>query len=463
MIMEGGRNMSEIYDLVVIGSGPGGHIAAINAAKFGMKVVIIEKDVLGGVCLNVGCIPSKALIKQAEYFTCIPKLEAIGVSVDLTRLEYQLVHEKSRQAVEKLAKGLAFHLKKSGVEVIYGEGKITGAKEVVVNGKKIETKHILIATGSRPIEIPGWEFDSKRIVSSTDVLNLKELPKSMIILGGGVVGVELAYVLSTFGVDVHIVEMMKNILPREDEEIVRVLNRELKKKGIKISTSTKVIDIEKKDDEGLVATLEDLKKNKMLTEYADMLFIAVGRKPNSEKIGIEELEVAVKNGFVEVNSNYQTNISSIYAIGDVIDTPMLAHVASREGELAVEHMLGKEIEKIDNLSVPSVVYAEPQIASFGYSEERLKEKEIPYEKAVHQYRANGKAVAVGEVEGLVKVFVHQETKKLLGVHIVGKQATEIIHELLLAKNADMKLEDIINVVHAHPTFSELLREAVLSF
>ncbi|MGQ9616039.1 MAG: dihydrolipoyl dehydrogenase [Spirochaetota bacterium] len=451
------------YDVVIIGAGPGGYVAAIRASQLGLKVAVIEKDKPGGVCLNIGCIPSKALIHQAELFLSIEDLKASGVKVDVSEFSYEKVWEKSRKAADMLSRGVNYLLKKNRVELIAGRAVLKGPHEVHVDGadgsKKISGKNIIIATGSRPREIPGFPFDEERVLSSDGALMMKKLPESMIILGGGFIGVEFAHIMNAFGVDVYIVELLDRLLPLEDVEASDVLTKSFKKRGIKVSISTRATGLEKTGS-GVRLKIEKQSGEKAELE-ASMILVVVGRAPNIENIGLEEARITTKNGFIQVGDYYQTAVPSIYAIGDVVETPQLAHVASKEGVIAVEHIAGKNPHrKVDLTCIPSAVYCEPQVASFGLKEYQAQEKGIAYKKAVFPYRGAGKSVAVEKSEGFVKVLYDPETSEILGAQIVGVDATELIHEVLLARSSELLPGDIARMIHAHPTLSEAVMEAM---
>lgn len=448
------------YDLVVMGAGPGGYVSAIRASQLGMKVAIVEADKPGGVCLNVGCIPSKALIHLSEAYQQRTLLEELGVKVDVTGFDYSKVFKKSREAADRLSKGVQFLLKKNKVELIGSYARLSAPGKVILDdGKILCAKNILIATGSRPREIPGFPFDEQDVLSSTGALMLESLPGRILVLGGGAIGVEFAYIMNAFDVEVHLVEMLDQILPLEDAETVRVLARAFKKRGIKVNTSTKAISM-KKDGSGLKITLRNTDGAESAVE-TDKVLVAVGRAPNTEDIGLEKVGIETEKGFIPVRDYYETSVSGIYAVGDVTSSPLLAHVASGEGEIAVEHMAGKNPSvKLDPLSIPSAVYSEPQLAGFGYTEAGVKEKGIAYRAVSFPYRGSGKAVAIGKPDGLVKVIIDSDTDEILGAHIVGEDATELIHELLLARSAELLPEDIADMIHAHPTLSETVMEGM---
>ena len=451
--------MAYDYDLVVIGAGPGGYVAAIRASQLGMKAAVIEKDKPGGVCLNIGCIPSKALIHQAEVFHSIKDLEGLGVKVDASAFDYGQVFKKSRKAADMLSKGVSFLLKKNKVEYITGTAEIKGPNEVSIDGSRtVSGKNILVATGSRPREIPGFPFDEKKVLSSNGALMLEKLPKSIIILGGGFIGVEFAHIMSSFGVEVQVVELLDRLLPIEDEESSAVLTRSFKKRKIGMHVSTKATGM-KSTKGGVSLSIEKQDGEKAELE-AEMLLVVVGRAPNTEGIGLENVGIKTEKGFIPVGDYYQTSVPSIYAIGDVVATPQLAHVASKEGEIAVEHMAGKEpVPRVDPYTIPSAVYCEPQVASFGYKEYEAKQEGLNYQKAMFPYRGAGKSVAIEKSDGHVKILYDPETSEILGAHVVGADATELIHELLLAKSSELLPADIAEMIHAHPTLSEALMEA----
>ncbi|MFP4460972.1 MAG: dihydrolipoyl dehydrogenase [Thermotogota bacterium] len=445
------------YELAIIGAGPGGYVGAIRAAQLGIKTVVIERDKPGGVCLNIGCIPSKALIHQAEKFNAIADLEKMGVKVDLTDFDYKQVYKKSSLAAKKLSKGVQFLLKKNKVDYIEGQATFKDKQTLLVNDEKIQADHIIIATGSRPKEIPGFEIDEDKILSSTGALMLEKLPKRMLILGSGAIGVEFSHVFSSFGVEIHLVEMLDNIIPTEDEDISKELEKTFKKRKINIYTSTKATEVEQTDN-GLIVTLKDKEDQEEKVEV-DKILLAVGRDPNVQDLGLEQIGVELERGnFIKTGDYYETTVKEIYAVGDVTASPLLAHVASKEAEIVVEHIAGKNTEKkLDSYLIPGAVYSEPEIGSFGLKEKDIGDKKVKVSK--FPYKAIGKATAVEQSEGFIKLLTDEESGEIVGVSIIGAQATELIHEFLLAKDLGISIEKIAKLIHAHPTLSEGLMEA----
>ena len=453
--------MSNSYDLIVIGAGPGGYVAAIRAAQLGLKAVVVEKDQPGGVCLNWGCIPSKNLIHQAEVFHSLHEMEAVGVGVDRSKLNYAAVHANSRKVVKTLTSGVSGLLKNNKVDLITGTASITGKGEVTVDGKdKLAGKHILVATGSRTMQVPGFECDEQQVLSSNGILAMTTLPQSMVILGGGAIGCEFAYVLNSFGVKVTLVEALDHILPTEDFETCAVLEHSLLRDGIDVRAKTRALALNK-TIQSVTVSLQDGAGNTEEIE-AEQVLVVFGRVPNTEGLGLKEMGVKLDDrGYVTIGDYCQTSAAGIYAIGDITRTPALAHVASKEGEIAVEHMAGHQPDKVvDPDSVPSAIYCEPQVAGFGLREDAARDQGIAVKKSVFHYAGAGKTIAVGKPDGLVKVLCDPASDEILGAHIVGHNATELIHELLLARSSELLPEDIANTIHAHPTISEAVMEAL---
>lgn len=447
------------YDIAIIGAGPGGYVAAIRAKQLGLTVALIEKETQGGVCLNWGCIPSKSLIHQAEIFSEIPHIEKWGVNIDVSKFQYSSVHKTSRKAVKKLTAGVGSLLKKNSVDFIKGEAYIKGPQEIEVKGQgNIKAKKIIIATGSRPRIIPGFEFDEKTVLSSTGILSQEELPKSLVILGAGAIGMEFAFVMNAFGVAVTLIEMMPQVLPLEDKDIATVVEKSFASSGITIHTATKATKMTKSDTS--VSIDIENEKGEKSTLKAEKLLVAVGRAPNTEGLGLDNIGVSLEKGYIKIKDYNETNIPGIYAIGDIVwGTPLLAHVASKEGEIAVEHIAGHAHEaSLDMLSIPSAVYCNPQVGSFGLTEEKAKTQGIDYKTASFSYAGAGKAVAIEQANGIVKIITDNKNGEIIGAHIVGYSATEIIHELLLARKGELMPEDIATMIHAHPTISEAVME-----
>ncbi|CAB1079403.1 dihydrolipoamide dehydrogenase [Alkalispirochaeta odontotermitis] len=451
-----------MYDVAVIGAGPGGYVAAIRAAQLGLNTCVIERDKPGGVCLNVGCIPTKSFIHQAELFESQKELAEIGVTPDSKNLDFAKVVAKSQLAVGKLVDGVEHLLRKNHVELVNGTAKITGKNSILLDdGAEIHTKNIIIATGSRPMEVPGFEFDEKQVLSSTGILSLSKLPKRLVILGAGAIGCEFAYIMNAFGVDVQLVEMADHILPTEDEEASEMLADMLREQGVTIHTSSRARSL-KKTKRSVTVMLESSDGNQKELK-ADKALCVFGRAANTDAIGLEHIAIETNRGCIAVGDFYQTQTPGVFAIGDVIDTPQLAHLASREGEIAVEYIAGHQPERqVDPNEIVYALYCNPQLASFGQREEQLAERNIPYESVVFPYAGIGKAVAIGKSDGMVKLLFDKQKRELLGAHIVGHNATELIHELLLAKTAELLPIDIGSMIHAHPTFSEGIMESMLA-
>jgi dihydrolipoamide dehydrogenase len=420
--------------------------------------VVIEKDKPGGVCLNVGCIPSKSLINSAGIYESAAKLERFGIGVDRNGFDYSRVQALSAQAASRLSKGVEFLLKKNGIDYISGQARLKSPGVVQVEGTgEIAGKNVLLATGSRPREIPGFVIDEKKIISSTGALALTKLPKRLLILGAGAIGVEFAHVFNAFGVEVILVEMLERILPLEDAEVVEVLTRAFKKRKIEMRTDARAAGF-KKSGKVLAIDLEsgDAKE----TMEADLVLVAVGRSPNSEDLGLEEAGVETNKGWVVTGEHYQTGADGVYAIGDLIGEFLLAHAASRQGEMVAEHLAGLETSpRLATDLIPRAIYCEPQIAGFGPTEAEAAEVGIAVKKSVFPYRGAGKAVATERIDGLVKILAREDTGELIACHVVGAEATELIHEMMLAKSAELVAEDIGHTVHAHPTLSEAVMGA----
>ncbi|HLW28326.1 MAG TPA: dihydrolipoyl dehydrogenase [Kiloniellales bacterium] len=451
------------YDVVVIGGGPGGYVCAIRAAQLGLKVACVEKDsTLGGTCLNVGCIPSKALLHASEKFEEANKsLGKFGVKLGKVSLDLPAMLAHKDSVVDANVKGIEFLFKKNKVDWLKGEGRITGPGTVNVAGESVSAKNIVIATGSTHVDLPGIEVDEKRIVSSTGALNLPKVPKRLVVVGGGYIGLEMGSVWQRAGAEVTVVEFLDRIVPGMDGEIAKTFQRVLKKQGMKFKLSTKVTSATK-EGSSVKLTLEQAKSGKTENLECDVLLIAVGRKPFTQGLGLEEVGVALdERGRVKVDEGYQTSVSGIYAIGDVIEGPMLAHKAEEEG-VAVAEMLAGLPGHVNYETVPGIVYTSPEVASVGKTEEQLKEAGIDYRVGKFPFTANGRARAMNSSEGMVKILADKATDKILGAHILGPEAGNLLHEIVVAMEFGGSAEDLARSFHAHPTLNEAVKEAALA-
>jgi len=459
------------YDVVVVGGGVGGYTAAIRAVQLGFKVALIESARLGGICLNWGCIPSKSLLKAAELMHTLKKTKEFGITCDNIAFDFPAVIKRSRDIADKSEKGVQYLMKKNKIAYIVGFGKILkGADgdntvEVTKDGavvEEIKAKHIIVATGSRARAFPGMNVDGKKVLSFMEAIVLDKIPESMTIIGGGAIGVEFAYFWSSFGVKVTIVEMMDQLLPVEDKELTDVLGREFRKLGITALLGTKVdeIKVEKKAPNSkseVVKTKVSGKTNEVIE--SDHALVAVGFAGNVENMGLEEAGVKVEKGFIKVDANYKTNIDGIYAVGDVNGPPWLAHVASAEGINCVEKIKGLDTPDIDYNCIPAVTFCQPQVASVGLTEKKAREMGYDIKIGKFPFSASGKGRAIGETAGLVKVIYDAKYDELIGAHVCGSEASELIAELTLGKSLESTHEQIIKTVHAHPTLSEAIMEA----
>jgi len=440
------------FDLVIIGAGPGGYVAAIYAAQNGLKTAIVEKNKrLGGTCLNIGCIPTKAYIETAKYLRKIKFMKELGIEVKEFSFDFKKASKRKDRIVNKLTKGIEFLMQKNGIEVINGTASFIDNSTLEVNGKKIEFENCIIATGSKPAELPHITFDGEFVISSTEALSFETLPKSMAIIGGGVIGVEFASIMSAFGVETTILELMPQLIPGMDKEAAEILETELKKQKVKVFTEAKVLSAKN----GKVEYEYNGEKKEIETEK---VLLAVGRKPNIDGLNLHKTDIALEKGHIKVNQNLETEVKGIYAIGDVIDTPKLAHLASREGIKAVNRIIGKEDRDDIYKACPGVVYSYPEAAFVGMSIENAKEKKIEAEEAKFPLTANGKAYIEGVKNGFAKAVFDKKSGKLLGMHIVGANASELISECAVAIHKGMKVEELSEIIHPHPTVSESLME-----
>ena len=451
------------YDLVVIGGGPGGYVAAIRAAQLGMKVACVEKRAtLGGTCLNVGCIPSKALLHSSHKLAeAKSHLAEHGVKVGSVELDLPALMKRKDEVVKGLTGGVAGLFKKNKIDHVAGLGVIKKPGQVAVDGATLVTQNILIATGSDVARLPGIEIDEKRIVSSTGALSLPQVPKHLVVVGGGYIGLEMGSVWLRLGSKVTVIEFLDQILPNMDGEVARVMRRSLEKQGMAFKTGTKVASA-KTNGAAVKLSLEPAKGGAAEAMDADVVLVAVGRVPYTEGLGLEALGVARDNrGFIRVNERFETSVAGIFAIGDVIPGPMLAHKAEDEGVACAEMMAGQK-PHIDYDAIPSVVYTWPEAASVGKTEEQLKKDGIEYKAGKFPLTANSRARANGETEGLVKLLADAKTDRLVGAHIVAGEAGTMIAELALAMEFSASAEDIARTCHAHPTLSEAVKEAALA-
>jgi dihydrolipoamide dehydrogenase len=453
------------YDVVIIGGGPGGYVAAIRASQLGLKTAVIEKGKVGGTCLHAGCIPSKALLRSAEVYANTKKGEEFGVIAPQVELDFSKVQSRKEDITDRLFNGIQHLLKKGRIDVYEGKGSITESKEVLVEMKDgeqvtLNTRNTLIATGSRPRTLPGLEADSQYVMTSDEALQMETLPDSIIIVGGGVIGIEWASMLVDFGVKVTVIEFAERILPTEDKDVSKEMQRLMKKKGVKIVTSAKVLPETLEKGQGVTITAEHKGKEKVFA--ADKLLVSVGRLPNTRGIGLEKVNITAESMFIQTNTNYQTSAPGIYAIGDVIGGLQLAHVASHEGIIAIEHMAGKEPAPLDPVLVPKCIYSSPEAASVGLTEDEAKEKGYAVKTGKFPFRAIGKALVYGETDGFVKLVVDEASDRLLGAHMVGPHVTDMITELGLAQVLKATTMNISHTIHPHPTLAEAIGEAALA-
>jgi dihydrolipoamide dehydrogenase len=461
--------VAELFDIVIIGGGTGGYVAALRASQLGHSVALIEKNEVGGTCLHKGCIPTKALLRSAEIYREVKKGNEFGIEINGYSLNYGKTVARKNKVVSQLQKGVEFLLKKGKINVIRGSASIgekIGDKYTVHIASTNEEKHVLckkiiIATGSVPRSLPGINFDSQNILSSDDMLSLSVLPKSIIIVGGGVIGVEFASLLHDFDVEVAIIEAAERIAPLEDKDISMELQRIFKKKGIKFYTNAKLL-VDKVISNDETVSIEFDYNGSLKEITAEKLLMSVGRTPNTSNLGLENTLVEIERGFIKVDNNYQTNNPDIYAIGDVIGGLQLAHVASHEGVVAVEHISGIASHGIKEEHVPKCIYSHPEIASVGLTEQECISKGINYKNSKFSFRAIGKALVHGDVDGFVKVIIDVESGALLGVHMIGPHVTDLISEAALATVLEATAMQIGNTIHPHPSLSEAFMEAGLA-
>ncbi len=449
------------YDVVVIGAGPGGYVAAIRAAQLGMKTAVVERDELGGTCLNWGCIPSKSLIRNAEVVNLFNRAESWGVEVGEVKPDFGVAVDRSRQVVKRMTLGVGYLFKKNNIDLIKGQAVLQSATEIVVEGaeENLTAKTIILATGARPRSIPTLPIDGTLVMTSREALEAKTMPKSAIFVGGGPIGCELAYVYNAYGVDVTIVEVLPHLLPNDDEEIGAEVERSFEKQGIKTMTGAMLTAMTQEGDQANV-TIKTGNGEQQLT--ADRIIVAIGVQANSEGSGLEEVGVTTERGFITINERMQTSVPNIYAVGDITGKLLLAHVASAQGVDVVERLAGLTPPELDYSLMPKAVYCQPQVASFGITEREAIESGIEVKVGKFPFRANGKALAMGDYNGFAKIVMEVGTEKILGAQMVGPEVTDLLGELSMNRMLEGTVRELGTMVHAHPSLSEVVKEAALA-
>src|SRR5690242_16387202 len=459
------------FDIIIIGSGPGGYVTAIRAAQLGFKTAIVERDYLGGICLNWGCIPTKALLRSAEILHYLEHAKDYGLSAEKVTYDPAAVVKRSRAVSKRLNDGVGFLMKKNKVAVIWGEASLDAPGKITVKAAKSEApkgalgtgqyqaKHIILATGARPRVLPGLEPDQKLVWTYFEAMNPDKMPKSLLVIGSGAIGIEFASFYRTFGVEVTVVEVLPQILPVEDAEIAAFARKQFEKQGMKIMSGAKVTKLDKKAD-SVTATIDD-GKGKTSEITVDRVIAAVGVVGNVENLGLEKLGVKIERGTIAIDGFCKTNVPGIYAIGDVAGPPMLAHKAEHEGVICIEAIKGLHPHPMNKLMIPGCTYCSPQVASVGLTEQAAKEKKIDIRVGRFPFMGNGKAIALGEDQGLVKVIFEKNTGQLLGAHMIGAEVTELIQGYVVAMNLETTEEELMHTVFPHPTLSEMMKEAVL--
>jgi len=447
----------KIADLAVLGAGPGGYVAAIRAAKLGLKTILIEKGYLGGVCLNTGCIPTKALHFVSQNIDELKKSNIFGINITGFNIDFQKVMERKDWVINAQRKGIQYHLSRNKVELISGNGKLTDTNKILVNndvGENIEiaAKNIIIATGSSAKSISPFDFTKEGILDNVKILSLKELPSSILIVGAGVIGCEFANIFSTLGSKVTLIEVLPKILSTEDEDISKIIHKNFSKKGINVYLNTMAHSLDIKDNKYVC----NLNNGESLT--VDKTLVAIGRSPNTDNIGIENSGIVTDKGFVKVDSHLRTNIPSIYAIGDVIGGYLLAHVASKEGKVAAENIAGKEIE-MDYKVIPWAIFTSPEIGTVGLNEKQAVERNLKVRVGIFPFMNSGKAHISAETEGFVKIVSDESSGEILGAQVIGPRASDLIHEVVVAMKGEMTVEELSKSVYSHPTLSEAIMEA----
>ena len=458
------------FDVIIIGSGPGGYVTAIRAAQLGFKTAVVERDYLGGICNNWGCIPTKALLRSAEIYHYMQHAKDYGLSADNVSFDIGAVIKRSRAVVSRLNTGVGYLFKKNKITVIWGEAAIDAPGKITVKASKTEApkdsagpgqytaKHIIVATGARPRVLPGLEPDKKLVWTYFEAMNPDKMPKSLLVVGSGAIGIEFASFYRTIGAEVTVVEVLPQILPVEDAEIAAFARKQFEKQGIKIIANAKVTKLDKKAD-SVTATIEEGGKSQQIT--VDRVIAAVGVVGNVENLGLEKLGVKIERGTIKIDEFNKTNVPGIYAIGDVCGAPMLAHKAEHEGVICIEAIKGLHPHPMDKLKIPGCTYCSPQVASVGLTEQACKDKKLDVRVGRFPFAGNGKAIALGEDQGMVKVIFDKKTGQLLGAHLVGAEVTELIQGFVVAMNLETTEEELMHTIFPHPTISETMKEAVL--
>ena len=453
------------YGVVVIGAGPGGYVAAIRAAQLGMKTAVVERDELGGTCLNWGCIPSKALLRNAEVVNLFKRAESWGVEVGGVNADFGSAVDRSRQIVKRMTLGVGYLLKKNNIDLIKGQATLTSPTEIAVEGQEegvqesVPAKTIILATGARPRSIPTLPIDGTLVMTSREALEAKTMPKSAIFVGGGPIGCELAYVYNAYGVDVTIVELLPHLLPNDDEEIGAEVERSFEKQGIKTMTGAMLTAMRQESDQAVV-TVKTEDGEQQLT--ADRIIVAIGVQGNTEGLGLDEVGIATERGFVTVNERMQTSVPNIYAIGDITGKLLLAHVASAQGVDVVERLAGLTPPELDYSLMPKAVYCQPQVASFGITEKEAVAAGFEVKVGKFPFRANGKALGMGDYDGFAKIVMEVGSEKILGAQMVGPEVTDLLGELSMNRMLEGTVRELGSMVHAHPSLSEVVKEAALA-
>ncbi len=444
------------FDLVVIGAGPGGYVAAIRAAQLGLRVAVVERDRPGGVCVNWGCIPSKAILKSADLYQQMKNAASYGIVVEGLSVDYREVIRRSRKVAERMSKGVGFLFRKNKIELLAANAVVTSPTTVRAGDEEIGAEKILVAVGTAVRGLPGIEPDGKTVLTSDDALAQEEMPGSVVVLGGGAVGVEFAYIYRTFGAEVTVVEMEDQLLPRTDREVAKELEKSFRKQGIRVLTSAPAKGLDKAA--GAMTVTEGGKEERIA---AETFLVAVGRKPLTEGLGLEACGVKLVKGYIEVDDSFRTACPSVYAIGDIIGGMLLAHEASAEGVAAAEIIAGHETRRPDRDKIPACIFCQPEVATLGLSEEEAKKRGIPVRVAKFPFTALGRAVASGHTEGFVKMVAEERYGEVIGCHIIGHGASDLIAEIGLARTLEATFHEIGRTVHAHPTLPEAIREAAL--